>query len=348
MTLSGSVFNVIDSATINENGYFEFKNNKIIENDLLYRLNVIEKESYGNGGALIWGKDEENLILLKLNKKSVVKINADITKFSKSHILVKGDKSNLAINKFMNYRKESEKILDENYKGYNKHKDNNSDSFSYYKNKIYENYNLLAIEYANYADTVKDYYTSIFISSILPLTEKDSNLYTRLHKKFKTLNRNHPYTIQFGNELNEKLYELKINSLAPTFTLPDTLGKIYSLYDFKGKFVLLDFWASWCKPCRKENIETVKPIYELYKNDNFQIISISLDTDSIKWIKAINQDKLDWIHLSDLKGFSTATALSYNVKGVPTTFLINPEGKIIAKNLRGIELEQFLKKLFSK
>lgn len=140
---------------------------------------------------------------------------------------------------------------------------------------------------------------------------------------------------------------LNPGKMAPVF---EELGvdrkTTYSLASLKGKVVLIDFWASWCGPCRKENPNVVKT-YEKYKNDGFTVMSVSLDTDKDKWNAAIKQDKLTWDnHVSDLGGWNSRVGKMYGVNSVPFTVLIDQEGKIINTNLRGEALENELRKIF--
>jgi thiol-disulfide isomerase/thioredoxin len=130
----------------------------------------------------------------------------------------------------------------------------------------------------------------------------------------------------------------------PSFTQADTLGKPVQLASFKGKYVLVDFWASWCGPCRKENPNVVAA-YRKYHEKGFEIIGVSLDDKKEPWLNAIHKDGLAWTHVSDLKGWQNEVALEYAVKSVPTSFLVGPDGKIIGKNLRGEALQQELEKL---
>jgi peroxiredoxin len=134
-----------------------------------------------------------------------------------------------------------------------------------------------------------------------------------------------------------------IGSYAMDFTQNDTLGNPVSLSNFKGKYVLVDFWASWCGPCRAENPNVVKA-FNKYKDKNFTILSVSLDRPNAKekWLKAIHDDGLTWNHVSDLKFWDNAAAKQYGIQAIPQNLLIDPQGKIIAKNLRGEELEQKL------
>ncbi len=141
----------------------------------------------------------------------------------------------------------------------------------------------------------------------------------------------------------EKLIATSIGSIAPDFTQNDPTGKPISLSSFKGKYVLLDFWASWCGPCRQENPNVVK-VYNQYKAKNFTVLGVSLDRPNGKdaWLKAIKDDGLTWNHVSDLKFWNNEAAALYGISSIPGNFLIDPTGKIIAKNLRGEELEQKL------
>lgn len=141
--------------------------------------------------------------------------------------------------------------------------------------------------------------------------------------------------------------KISVGMLAPNFFQPDTLGKIHQLADYKGKYVLVDFWASWCGPCRAEN-PNVLAAYHQYKSKHFIVLSISIDEakDRDKWIKAIKEDKLTWPQLSDLKGSKNAAHQLYGITTIPANLLISPDGKVLAKDLKGEALHAKLKEIF--
>ncbi len=146
-------------------------------------------------------------------------------------------------------------------------------------------------------------------------------------------NPNSPFTKELTARL-EPLRATATGTPAPEINLPTPEGPKLALSSLRGKYVLIDFWASWCGPCRQENPNVVKA-YNQFKDKGFTIYSVSLDQDKAKWERAIAADGLTWHHVSDLAGWNSVAGAAYGVKAIPQSFLIDPQGKIIAKNLRG-------------
>jgi peroxiredoxin len=165
---------------------------------------------------------------------------------------------------------------------------------------------------------------------------------------FKALNASLRNT-DMGKELEQRIQAAGITAIgkpAPVFTQNDVNGKPVSLSDLKGKYVLVEFWASWCAPCRAGN-PNLRKQYELYKDKGFEIISVSLDNVKEKWVDAIAKDGLPWIQVSDLKGWNNAVGRLYGVRAVPQSFLLDKDGKIIGNTLRDESLNAKLAEIFN-
>jgi peroxiredoxin len=150
-----------------------------------------------------------------------------------------------------------------------------------------------------------------------------------------------------GNYIAQQITEFKNSPLGKPmedFSQQDTSGKIVKLSSLKGKYVLVDFWASWCGPCRAENPNVVR-VYNKFKDKNFTVLGVSLDQAKDAWIKAINADALTWTQISDLQGWRNSVAQQFKIQSIPQNYLIDPEGKVVARNLRGAALEYKLTSL---
>ncbi len=148
-------------------------------------------------------------------------------------------------------------------------------------------------------------------------------------------------------DMVEKNRAVAIGQVAPEIALPNPEGQIVKLSSLRGKYVLIDFWAKWCGPCRKENPNVVQA-YKAYKDKGFEVFGVSLDRSKDDWVKAIKEDDLTWTHVSDLKYFQSEAALRYNINAIPFSVLVDPNGVIVAKNLRGAELHRKLAEVIDK
>ena len=186
----------------------------------------------------------------------------------------------------------------------------------------------------------------MYLSLINWVKTLDPNFASKIAQDYYKDYPNSKYKIYLDKELPKA--PPGIGDYAPDLVYKNPEGKEMSLSSTKGNLVLLDFWASWCGPCRRENPNVVKT-YEKYKDKGFTIFSVSLDKQSSRWIGAIEKDQLSWdTHVSDLKGWGSAAARTYGVNSIPSTFLIDQNGIIIAKNLRGHQLEKKIQEILEK
>ena len=316
---------IIDSVILDENGNFEFTN--YTPKIGFYRIKTNDK----------------NFAMLVLDSADKVTITGSVKDLGNT-FKVEGSPETTIFIEYNNLSKSRDIKLDSLNKAFqllmetNKMDSIRMDSLS----AIFETpYNSI-INQSNILMVDKISKNTNMYSSIMAIQALDPDKYSDLYKSLDAgLSKKFPNdkNVIMFHEVVERMLSTNIGQFAPEISLPSPDGKEIALSSLKGKLVLIDFWASWCGPCRKEMPNVVK-IYSKFKNKGFEIYGVSLDQDKEKWMEAITKDGINWPQVSDLKYWDNVAAKIYNVQGIPYTVLIDKDGKIIAKNLRGQELEK--------
>ena len=338
---------ILDSTIIKKNGEFTFK---------------IEVESKNFYSLSLSGKSQKEIVLLILDQKkenSQISFKSNIETFSTAYTIKGNHECNVIksyveiINLFQKNRSiESNKFenaTSENEKSSLKKSIDSLDlNFRAIRNKFILKHQL-------------DLAVIITASSLNP--QQDLEMYKTIRDGLLKSSPGSEYQIAFNEQVNQIELQLKeqkkqqeekesiknltdIGNVAPALNFNNPDGKLITIASLRGNYVLIDFWASWCRPCRMENPNVVK-LYNKYKEQGFTVFSVSLDNNVEKWVNAIGKDGLTWPnHVSDLTQWRTEATKIYGFRGIPYTVLIDKEGKIIAKNLRGSSLETKLKEIF--
>lgn len=314
---------IIDSTKIDKNGHFKF-NTKITEYDF-YRIN------YNQSKTLLVLKPEQKISILIDPLK-----NYTITQS-------KGSDEIKQMTDFMTLEMQYKTVMDSigmvfqknNEAGITQHNEQLQESYMNLEIKKFKDYNGIVL--AN-----PKLLSNLIIIEHLPFDKYYNaydTVYTVLSKDFS----NNVFVKELYKKVGAEKFT-KTGSIAPEIALADTLDKIIALSSLRGKYVLIDFWASWCAPCRQENPHLVK-VYEKFKDKGFDIYGVSLDKTRSSWAAAIIKDNLTWTNVSDLKYWQSEASSLYGVKGIPYSVLIDPDGKILQKGLRSKELETLLEDL---
>lgn len=319
---------VIDSVKLSKDGSFSIKKRPGKINYFRLRLGQEQQANMYSS--------PKNVIIFISDSTETLTIEADGAAMN-SDFKVSGSKETDLLTEINNYLRGGEKTID----SLNQIYQNTPEKFNQAEGeKIFNEVTAKRTEWMK--KFIDSHLENFVVLQALPFLSPDADLPVfkkvndALIKKFPT----NGWVINLGKRI-EQLNFLAAGTTAPDFTIPTPEGGNISVKDFRGKYVLIDFWASWCKPCRAENPNVVAA-YNKFKNKGFEIFGVSLDQNKDAWIAAIASDGLTWKHGSDLKYWDSAPAKLYNVSSIPYNVLLDKEGKIVAKNLHGEALESQL------
>ena len=318
---------VVDSTSVDENGNFEFLNYKPKVG--FYRIRV----------------SEQNFAMLVLDTADKIKLTGSISDLGNTY-KVEGSSETKLFVEYNDLSKSRDIRLDSLNKAFQSLMEANKMDAAKMEeiSKVFEGpYNSI-VEAANKLLIEKVQKNTNMYSTLMAIQALDPDQYADVYKAV-----DQGLSSKFPTDRNVKMFHGVVSSMlataigqeAPDIVLDSPEGKEIALSSFRGKVVLIDFWASWCGPCRKEMPNVVKA-YAKFKNKGFEIFGVSLDQDKGRWEEAIAKDGITWPQVSDLKQWGSSVVRQYNIQGIPYTVLLDREGKIVAKNLRGAELEEKL------
>ncbi|CAN0042298.1 unnamed protein product [Chrysoparadoxa australica] len=317
---------VIDTIEVNDDGTFEFRITQ--ERPTFYQLSFYRRQIVN----LVINGDEEKVI-----------IEVDGTDPNGTQQVTGSKDSDYLANILESLNFQNKELQEINQQAIQARMSGDTDALQDLSKEYYE-------KYAYFQNESKEMIWNMLpsLSAAYALTALDQeqhfSFYDSVAQELQKARPDHPFVMDLVARINA-VRNLSIGSMAPEISLPNPSGEVITLSSLKGNYVLIDFWAAWCRPCRAENPNVVR-MYKEYEDKNFEILGVSLDRTKEAWVQAIEQDGLIWKHVSDLKYFNSEAAGTYNISAIPATYLIDPEGKIIAKNLRGASLEAKLKEIF--
>lgn len=318
---------VVDSIGLDNNGNFKFEGSAT--EPTLYEL-VAEQESY----------------MLILENGEDVKFKADLNQAGK--YTVKGSETSAKLKQVVDIREKYQAHQENLQEEFETRVNNGEDQEAVRKDMALKDEQFsrdLADDALQFSednmDNLAGFFGILVLYSVDPTGHEETLV--KYAEEAKQQFPNNEIVQAFAQHM-EQIKPLSIGQIAPDFSAPTPDGKEVKLSDLRGQYVLLDFWAAWCTPCRHENPNIVAQ-YQEFKDRGFTVLGVSLDQDRNAWLKAIEDDKLDWTQVSELKMWDSQAGRLYNITAIPASFMIDPQGKIVGKNLRGPALKDFLEEV---
>ncbi|PHN05276.1 TlpA family protein disulfide reductase [Flavilitoribacter nigricans] len=338
---------IIDTVRVDADGHFVFKLDQLPCTDCLYRIDLRPRGA--RGPTIYNGSSRENYALFELKNGQELELSGDAEQFTRS-LRIQGGPDNWQYRPIRELRQPVYEFTDSVYAFFSKpHQlsrqamDSLRESNLRRMEQLSRANNELLADYIERSPNIYNKIVGLFHYDYDRKADNDLALYESVAGQLKRDYAAHPYYQQLLDQIYRTRYVLPVGSLAPDLKLTTPDGETIPLHQAGTNLILIDFWASWCSPCRHENRVTVKPLYEKFKEYGFMVYSVSLDDDWQNWRQAIEQDGMSWINVSDLKGQGSPVYGTYKIEALPTTYLIDKADlRIIGKNIRGEELQQFV------
>jgi len=334
---------IVDSLELGEDGSFQWTRALTPEEEGLYVLMTQKRyNKYKNEIESL--PMEENYVLVSLEQGVQIELRAKAERLTHSHSFLKANDETRLLAQLHNFRQPLVQEIERQYK-------ENTDPTGFSWN-VHGNEEIAHAINAGLEGFIQTAQSPIPLFAALRLRSPDNEyrdhpeFFLELSRRLNASFPDHPWTREFASLLSPEKLPLLKGERMPEFSLPTPQGDTLRMDHVKGKLILVDFWASWCAPCRKEARQVIRPLYEEYSDEGFEVLGISIDSDRDSWLKAIQKDGANWLHASDLMGDASPVRQSLRFETIPSCYILDEEGRLLARNLHGEELKKFLENYF--